>query len=652
MADRVDGAEWIGDDHAPRHGGRLERKGAPVNPTKNASRWRSRLMERSRSGAALSLLAALACLAAAPAGPKPADTVLTSGAILVFHGIERRAAQAPVAAEQPAFAQALAIAGGRIVFVGDNREAQRYVGPRTRVLDLGGRMVMPGIIDGHFHGTRHTDCHMGYEGGSVPQILARLQACLDRPDQAALKRTNTRLYATYLFGDAIEPAPAALTRYELDTLDTTRPLLVRHADGHKFWMNSRAIQNAHIDETTPDPPSGAIGRDASRRPNGFFSDYEVGEWGTELPQSEQAGVELVRQTNADANRVGITSVFIPGEGEGQLAAWAKVQDEGKLTLRANIGLSADFVRGQADPARLQQQIDALGAYKQYARGQLAVTSVKVYCDGVLEYPAQTGAMIKPYRVNAGTTDKPDWRPGTSRGPDPSCSDARPGFIALDKAGWQIHIHALGDRATQDALDNFEAARSQNGDRDLRHTITHLEAIDVADVPRFARLGVVASMSLHWARRDAYTINGTMGYIDDALYARLFPAAELWRSGAVIAGGSDYPVDPLRPFVQIETAIDRTGEAIPGVFPGAFDPEQAIPDLLAVVKMHTINSAYEMHQERDSGSLEVGKYADLIVLDRNLFRIPTEEISETKVLLTMLGGKIVHDSGEAGLRVPR
>jgi len=242
-----------------------------------------------------------------------------------------------------------------------------------------------------------------------------------------------------------------------------------------------------------------------------------------------------------------------------------------------------------------------------------------------------------------------WRAGTATGPVPSCSDARQGFVELDKAGWQIHVHAIGDRATREALDDFQAALEQNGARDLRHTITHLEAIDATDVPRFARLGVIASMSLQWARRDAYTVNGTKGYIDDSLYERLFPAAELWRAGGLIAGGSDYPVDPLLPFVQIETAVDHTGEAVPGVFPGALSPREAIPDLLAVIKMHTINSAYQMHRERDFGSIEVGKQADLIVLSQNLFDVPTEKISDTKVLLTMLGGKVVYSSADAGLR---
>ena len=593
----------------------------------------------------VSLLAPASCRADVQARPRGADMVLLNGEILLFHGVERNDG-----ARRPQFAHAMAIADGRIVFIGPSRKAKRYVGSSTRVIDLDGHMVMPGIVDGHFHGTRLTDCDMGYAGGTVPEVLARLQSCLDRPDQARFKNTNVRMSATHLFGEAIVPPGTGLTRYDLDRLDTTRPIMVENADGHKFWMNSKAIDSARIDENTPAPAGGEIGRDASRKPNGFFADYDVGDWGLTAPITEESRVDVVRRTNADANRAGITSVFVPGGGEEEIARWAKLQDEGKLTLRANLGLSASFVRGNTDRADLRQKIAALSAYKQYARGLIDLTSVKVYCDGVMEYPAHTGAMLKPYGVNVGTLENPTWRPGTLRGPDPSCSDARPGFVELDKAGWQIHVHAIGDRATRDALDDFQAALEQNGARDLRHTITHLEAIDEADVPRFARLGVIASMSLQWARRDAYTVNGTEGYIDERLYGRLFPAADLWRAGAIIAGGSDYPVDPLLPFVQIETAVDHTGENVPGVFPGALSPRECISDLQAVIKMHTINSAYQMHQERNIGSIEVGKYADLIVLNQNLFRVATKRISDTRVLLTMLGGTIVYKDADAGVGI--
>jgi hypothetical protein len=607
-----------------------------------------------RAAARLASLVAVvaACGACGGPHPPPADMVLLNGAILIFDGIEQRGGGAAGAgtndatATRPQFAEAIAVTGGRIAFIGTTREAKRHAGPATQVIDLGGRMVMPGIVDGHFHGTRRADCDMGYAGGTVPQILAKLQACLDAPEQTAFKGTNTRFLARSFFGEAIEPAGTVLTRADLDRLDTTRPIRIVNADGHKFWMNSRAIRNAGISEKTPDPPDGQIGRDAQRRPTGVFADFDAGDWGEELPVTDAQRLEMVRRTNADANRMGLTAVFVPGGGEDQIAAWAKLQEEGGLTLRLNLGLSAGFVRGNSDPADLQAKIAALDDHRKYAGGQIDVTTVKVYCDGVMEHPALTAAMLKPYRFSAGTADKPDWRPGKTRGPDPSCSDARAGFVALDKAGWQIHVHAIGDRSTRDALDNFEAAAGQNGTRDRRHTITHLEAIDAADVPRFGSLGVVPSLSLHWARRDAYSENGTKGYIEDALFDRLYPAAELWRTGAVIAGGSDYPVDPLLPFVQIETAIDHTGEAVPGAQPGALSPGQVIPDLLAVIKMHTINSAWQMWHERDFGSIAVGRFADLIVLSQNLFDVPTEQISDTRVLMTIFGGKVVHREADA------
>jgi predicted amidohydrolase YtcJ len=609
-------------------------------------------------------LALLALPGVALARPPAADTVLLNGRVLVSSGIEvgggrgwpiagkaefgsRGASEASPAADQgPRFVEAVAIDDGRFVYVGSSRRARSWVGPETKVIDLGGRMVMPGIVDGHFHGTRLTDCHLGYEGGTVAAILAKLQACLDSPGQAALKGTDTRFEANYLFAESIEPKGTRLTRADLDRLDTTRPVMVENADGHKFFLNSRAIANAGFGPDTQDPPGGTIGRGPDRVPDGFFADVDLPDWGA-APVTDAMRLDRVARTEADANRRGITTLYIPGGGEDEIAEWAALQDQGRMTVRAGIGLSAPFVRGNRDAEDLRRQIAALDQYKKYARGLITVDSVKVYCDGVMEYPAQTAAMLAPYRVNVGTAARPEWRPGTARGPDPSCSDGRQGFVALDAAGWQIHVHAIGDRATREALDDFQAALERNGARDLRHTITHLQAIDPADIPRFAKLGVVASLSLQWARRDAYSVNFTQGYIPDDLYDHLYPAAGLWRSSAVVAGGSDYPVDPLLPFVQIETTLTRTAEEVPGAFPGPLAPREAIPDLLVAIRMHTINPAYQMHLEKVTGSIETGKSADLIVLDQDLFRVPVTRISETRVLLTMLAGRIVFDDGAIG-----
>jgi predicted amidohydrolase YtcJ len=367
--------------------------------------------------------------------------VLLGGRILVFESPERHQRSAA-----PRFEEALAIRDSRIIFVGTSAETRQYVGPQTAVSDLRGRMVMPGIVDGHFHGTRASDCSLGYEGGTLAAVLAKLQACLDSPEQAAYKGTNIQFYARDFFGEDLQPPGTTLTRDVLDRLNTTRPVLVRNADGHKRWLNSRAIENAGIDASTAVPPGGQIGRDANGRPNGFFADMDIDDWGDEPPQSEAAQLALVRRTIADANRMGITSVFLPGGGEDSIALWAKVQDEGRLTLRANLGLSAGFVHDTGDLAELRRQIVALDGCRKYARGLIAVSSVKVYCDGVMEFPAHTAAMLRPYRINAGSAEAPQWRPGTARGPDPACSNAKQGFVELDRAGWQIHAHAIGYRA--------------------------------------------------------------------------------------------------------------------------------------------------------------------------------------------------------------
>ena len=220
-----------------------------------------------RSIPVLALLAVQVALAVESPAAAPADSILLNGRILVFSGPERHER-----AGAPRFEQAIAIRDGRIAFVGTSEEARKRAGPATRVTDLQGRMVIPGIVDGHFHGTRYTDCDLGYDGGTIAQVLAKLKACLDRPDQAGYKGSNVRLYARNFFAEALTPRGTQLTREDLDRLDTTRPVLLRNADGHKFWLNSRAIENLGIDERTPVPPGSQIGRDAQSRPNGFFAD--------------------------------------------------------------------------------------------------------------------------------------------------------------------------------------------------------------------------------------------------------------------------------------------------------------------------------------------------------------------------------------------
>ena len=273
--------------------------------------------------------------------------------------------------------------------------------------------------------------------------------------------------------------------------------------------------------------------------------------------------------------------------------------------------------------------------------------MKLFFDGVIEYPTQTAAMIDPYKVNNGTAEDPHWVPGTSNGPTYFPPEiANPGMAALDAAGWQVHVHAIGDRAVRSALDAIEFARGQNGDLDNRHTLAHIEAIDSAEYKRFRQLNAMANMQMQWAERDSYTMKRLKPYIGPDRWHRLYAAGGLEAAGARLCGGSDWPVDPLLPFRQIEMAVNRTADEI---YKGGDQPlnrEQSI-SLRSSIAMHTRNSAYQLHQAGSTGAITRGRQADLVVLDRNLFDVKLTEVSTTKVMMTMVDGDIVHLKSVAG-----
>lgn len=607
-------------------------------------------MDRMRS-LALVVAVTLLSVASHPAvassghGPRHADTVFVNGKVLLYKKRDR-------------WARAVAVRDGVITYVGGNRGVARLVGPDTRVIDLHRRMLMPGMVDGHAHGQGFVACSMGFAGGTIEQVLGKLKACLLRPDQLGMLKSNLRLTASSIYLQSLLPAGTRLTRDVLDRLSaapeddefgtgTTRPIVVRDSGGHEFSTNSQAIANAGIDASTPDPPGGFIGRDANGVPNGLFADFSA-DWGTSPPAPPDATYLSRAQNVAEASSKGITSYLRPGGNVEDLEVWKRIADDGKLTVRINQALSAsDAVRGENDPAALDAFVAGIDgarrAFDDYASpsspGEIHVDTVKIFCDGVAEFPSQTAAMLQPYNVNVGTTEAPVWAPGTNRGEDPSCEDATAGFVALDRAKWSIHVHSLGNRSARVALDNFGAARRSNGSWDSRHTITHLEFVHPFDMRRFGRLGVVASMTLNWAGRDAYTVDAVEGYLDPSVMRTIYAARSLQRGGAVLAGGSDWPVTPLVPWRQIEMAITREYDpAEPGVeYEGKLNPSEALSRLDAL-KMHTRGGAHQLHL--NAGAIAKGRLADLIVLDRNVMRIPQTDIENTKVLMTMLGGRVV------------
>ena len=280
----------------------------------------------------------------------------------------------------------------------------------------------------------------------------------------------------------------------------------------------------------------------------------------------------------------------------------------------------------------------------HARPGTTIRTVKMFFDGVIEHPTQTAALLEPYRVNKGTKRNPRWVPGKSRGPTYFRQGvANRAIAALDAAGWQVHVHAIGDRAVRSALDAFEAARRRRPDGDNRHTITHLELIHPRDFPRFRRLGVLASMQLQWAEQDSYTVDSLKPYVGARRWRYTYPAGTLNDAGARLCGGSDWPVDPLLPFRQIEMAVNRTADEVYEGYPRPLFAQEGL-SLRRSLTMHTRNSAFQLHQEQLSGRISEGLAADLIVLDRDVLGVPLKRVSKTEVALTMVGGRVVHRAG--------
>ncbi|MGH7702155.1 MAG: amidohydrolase, partial [Gemmatimonadales bacterium] len=400
-----------------------------------------------------------------------------------------------------------------------------------------------------------------------------------------------------------------------------RPAYLEAADGHSAWVNSRALAAAGITKATPDPPGGRIERDPrTGEPSGTLRENALDLVSRLLPEYTVADKEAgILRMLPVANRLGITALYEARSDSSELAAYLELDHRGQLTARV---LAAMYL----DPVKEESQIERLNGWRERFRSpHLRANAVKLYADGVIE--ARTAALLQPYVGRPGDRGSSDF--------EPEALDRL--VTALDRAGFQVHVHAIGDRAVRMALDGFAAARSANGSRDSRHMMAHLQLIDPLDVPRFRELGVIADIQGLWAYPDDYITELTVPKLGAARSRRIYPNGSLARSGAVLVGGSDWSVSSLNPLDAIQVAMTRRDlDSGPGA---AWLPDQTV-DLATMLAAYTIEGAYAAFEEEISGSVEVGKAADLIVLDRNLFTVPVTEIHWAKVLLTLLEGREV------------
>jgi predicted amidohydrolase YtcJ len=515
---------------------------------------------------------------------------------------------------------AVAIRGGRVVALG-SADVDAHVGPGTQVVSAEGALVLPGFQDAHVHapfaGHNMLRVWLNDAAGRDAYLAHVRRYATDHPDEEWIVGG----------GWAMEYFPGGTPRKEdLDAAVPDRPVFLMNRDVHGAWVNSRALEVAGIDRSTPDPVDGRIERDPQTgEPTGTLHEGAAYSFNSRhVPLPDRAAWEsaiLVAQEHL--HRLGITGWQDAWVTPATLAAYRSLAEAGHLTARVVGALWWDRHRGT-------EQIPGLLAQRATGRaGSFHPTTVKIMFDGVMEN--YTGALLEPYCDGCGgRTDNHGLSYVDSEGLAGAVSE-------LDRHGFQVHMHAIGDRAARDCLDAVAAARSANGMNDLRHHIAHLQLVQPEDIPRFAELGVVANCQAYWAQSEPQMDDLTIPFLGQARARLQFPFGDLVRHGTRLAMGSDWAVTTADPLEQIEVAVTRADPHRRGTPP--FLPEQAL-DVETAVRAFTAGSAYVNHDD-DAGHLRIGARADLAVLDHDILADPDALPADATVRMTVAGGTVVY-----------
>jgi len=546
-----------------------------------------------------------------------ADTVLRGGAVYTVDATR-------------SWAESVAIKAGKIIFVGSDRDVEALIGSRTAVIELAGKMVLPGFHDSHIHPIsalmKTRMCNLrGLKSRSA--YLEKIRQCVkDDVDSEWLMGSG---WSHAYFDDQHRP-----DKKLLDAIVSDRPLTLSSYDGHSIWANSKAMELSGITAATEDPTAGIIERYAgSREPIGLFLEGPAIDmiFKAKADYTDQDRYDALMEAQAYLNSLGITSVIdawvdVDNEGlTGTIPAYQRAAKEKTLNLRVIAALYWQPTGGMEQLVRMQQ------IRAQSNIGLLRADSVKIWQDGVMH--THTARLLEDY------SDRPGER-GLSMFEPKLLNEI---VAALDGEGFQVHIHADGDGALRESLDAFAFAQEKNGKRDSRHQVAHLELVHPDDIPRLRKLGVIANVQPMWST--------SRSYIADLISVKLGEKRKRWmeinrsflQQGVTVAYGSDWFVTSPNPMDLIEAAVTRIRPALPledkrtakPMLPGE---EVTIGDAIA---SYTINGAFAAHQDGITGSLEVGKLADIVVLDKNLFAVEPVRISETRVVLTFLAGELVY-----------
>lgn len=539
---------------------------------------------------------------------QPADTLVLNGRVRTMDASE-------------GWSEAVAMAGGRILATGSSREIGRLRCAGVRTIDARGKLVLPGLTDSHLH----------FLEGSLTLLRVRL----DGATSVREIQERVRQYAAAHPGDSwIQGrgwvyssfgAAALPDKKDLDAILPHRPAYLRAYDGHTAWVNSKALALAGITKNTPNPPGGIIVRDpATGEPTGALKERPAQDLIRKAipPPGREEKLNALRTGLAEARRLGLARVHSAGFDFPELELYQDLRSRGELTIRMYL---AHYLAAPNQPAGTW--LDELQeAHRRYRDEWLDAGAVKLYLDGVIE--SHTAALLAPYSDDPTVSGKLFWEP----------EQYKRAVVEVDRQGYQVFTHAIGDAAVRLALDAYGNAATVNKRRDARHRVEHMETVSAQDIPRFRELNVIASMQpLHadpgpnglevWARNAGPDRS-----------SRGFAWQSILKAGGRLAFGSDWPVVTMNPFEGMQTAVTRqTKEGLP---PGGWEPRQRV-SISQAVDAYTLGAAFAGHRERTEGSLEAGKRADLVILSQNLFEIDPHRIGETQVLLNVVGGKIVY-----------
>ncbi|HKN37350.1 MAG TPA: amidohydrolase [Terriglobales bacterium] len=571
-------------------------------------------------GCLLAVIAALALLAPVAFSQSPsADTVVVDARIYTVNS------------KQP-WAQALAIRGGKIVAIGSAKQIEVYRAASTKVLDGKGYLLLPGFTDSHIH----------FLDGSLSLLRVNLSDAKTIPEIQKLVRdyADKNPSEPWVLGRGWQYpvfAPSGLPdKKYLDEIIPDRPVYLEAFDGHSWWANSKALQLAGVTAKTSDPPNGRIARDpATGEPTGAIQEDAadaVVRRAIPLPTREEK-LRALRAGLQEANRVGLVRVHSAGGvniGSSDLQnvdLLDELRKTGQLTVRMYLAYRLD------PPALTHKQLAEIkAARRRYHDEWIAAGAVKFFLDGVVE--GHTAAMLTPYTDDPKQIGALFWDP----------AKYKQAVERLDRGGFQVFTHAIGDKAVRLALDSYESAAKVNHTKDARHRVEHVETIAGEDIPQFGKVGVIASFQPLHAYPDDDTLNIWARNVGPERAQRAWAWHSIESAGGVLAFGSDWPVVTLNPWPGVQNALTR--QTVDGNPPEGFVPKERI-SLEDAIKAYTLGAAIAGRREKTEGSLDPGKVADLIIVSQDLFKIEPSDIGKTEVMLTMVGGKVVYQSPHWG-----